>query len=179
MLGFAAPDAPAVPGRSSRTLCDEMKPAFHHYLLAHTATFSIVIGIVGAIGIMLYTLHDEGALMGEWPVIGWILLAAIPVAGIGYVVGIAFIWMILGGLAARIQGWPFTEGDEVVILAGKDRGRVTKIYEVWEPRGQVRLELGDHAKESFEDVYCAVAVTRTKNTEQAHGEQRLTRPEVE
>jgi len=156
-----------------------MKPAFHHYLLAHTAAFSITIGILGAIGIMLYTLHEEGALMGEWSVIGWILLAAIPVAGIGYVVGIVFIWMILGGIAARIQGWPFTNGDEVVILAGKNRGRVTRVYEVWEPRGQVRLELGDEARESITDVYCAVEVTRTKSTEQIVDDQSQTRHEVD
>ncbi len=143
-----------------------MKPAFHHYLLAHTAAFSIILGIIGAISLLLFTLHEEGALMAEWPVIGWIALTAIPVAGIGYIVGVVFIWSILGGIAARIQGWPFAEGDEVVILSGKNRGRVTKVYEIWEPRGQVRLELGDEAKECVTDVYCAVAVTRTRNTEQ-------------
>lgn len=138
-----------------------MKPAFHHYLLAHTATFSIIVGVVGALGLLLFTLHEEGALMGQWPLVGWIMLAAIPVAGIGCIVGMVFIWMMLSGIAAWIQGWPFSEGDEVVILAGKNRGRVAKVYEVWEPRGQVRLELGDAAKKSVTDVYCAVAVTRT------------------
>jgi hypothetical protein len=150
-------------------LGEEMKPAFHHYLLAHTATFSIIVGIVGAIGLLLFVVYKEGALMGEWPVVGWIFLTAIPVAGIGFVVGVAFIWTILGGIAARIQGWPFVEGDEVVILAGKDRGRVTKVYEVWESRGQVRLELGDEAKESLTDVYCAVAITRTNHSEHSDG----------
>jgi len=129
----------------------------------------MVIGIFGAIGLLLFTLHEEGALMGEWEVVGWIVLAAIPAAGIGYIFGAAFIWGILGGIAARIQGWPFAKGDEVVILSGKDRGRVTRIYEVWEPRGQVRLELGDKARETITDVYCAVAVTRTKNTEHGSG----------
>jgi hypothetical protein len=140
-----------------------MKPAFHNYLLAHTATFSIFTGIMGAIGSMLFLLHDEGALLLDWSLAGWILLAALPLAGIGYVIGICFIWMILGHIAARLQGWPFFEGEEVVILVGRHKGRVARIYEVWEPRGQVRLELGDAAKESVTDVYCAVAVTRANN----------------
>ena len=122
---------------------------------------------------MLFTLHIEGVLMGNWPVIGWIILAAIPIAGIGYIVGVAFIWMLLGGIAARIQGWPFEKGDEVVILTGQNRGRVTKIYEVWEPRGQVRLELGGEAKESFADVYCAVAITRAKSQNKSSQPTRL------
>jgi len=142
-------------------LPNKVNPAFHHYLLAHTATFSIIVGVIGSIGLLLLTLHEEGALVGDWLMIGWIIFIAIPVAGIGYIVGVAFIWMILGGIAAWIQGWPFSKGDEVVILSGKNRGRVAKVYAVWESRGQVRLELGDEAKESVTDVYCAVAVTRT------------------
>ena len=154
-----------------------MKPAMHHYLLAHTATISIVIGIVGALGIMLFALHEEGALIAEWPVVGWILLAAIPIAGIGYILGIVFIWTILGGIAARIQGWPFSNGDKVIILAGKHKGTVTTVYEVWEPRGQVRLELGSAAKDAVTDVLFAVAVTRTNNTEQVVADQLATRGE--
>lgn len=141
-----------------------MKPAFHHYLLAHTATFSIIIGVVGAIGLVIRFLADEGALVGEWPVVGWILLAMIPAAALGYVVGSAFIWNILAQIAARIQGWPFAEGDEVVILSGPNKDRVARIYEVWEPRGQVRLDLGEEARIAVKDVYCAVAVTRSGNT---------------
>ena len=121
-------------------------------------------GIMGALGFMLYMLNMEGALVAEWSAIGWVLLAAIPVAGIGYIIGVVFIWMLLGRIAARIQGWPFVVGEEVMILAGKHKGRIAKIYEVWEPRGQVRLELGEQEKESVNDVYCAVVVTRANVT---------------
>ena len=143
-----------------------MKPALHNYFLAHTPIYSAAIGIVGTIGMFLKALHDGGALIGDWHVIGWIVLASIPIAAIGYIIGMIFIWMMLGGVAARIQGWPFKVGEELVILAGKEKGRMAKVYDVWEPRGQVRLELGDAAKDSFKDVYCAVAVTRARNTEQ-------------
>lgn len=138
-----------------------MKVGFHHYFLAHTFSFSVVIGIAGSIGALLSTLHEEGLLMGEWPVIGWILLAAIPVAGIGYIFGCVFVWMVLGSIVGKIQGWPFTVGDEVVILTGENKGVVAKIYEVWADCGQVRVELGDEAKASVTDVYCSVTVART------------------
>jgi len=143
-----------------------MKPALHNYLLAHTATFSAAIGVLAALGLLFFTLHDEGALTTRWPMIGWIILAAIPIGAIGYIVGVVFIWMMLGGIAARIQGWPFKKEEEVVILAGKNKGTVARIYEVWECRGQVRLELGEDARKAVTDVYCAVAVTRSKTQNQ-------------
>lgn len=94
--------------------------------------------------------------------IGLIGLAVLPVVGIGYFCG-AFIRMFVGGISARIQGWPFEVGDEVIVLAGKNKGQIARVYEVWETRGQVRLDLGREAKESVEDVFCAVLVTRLRN----------------
>lgn len=143
-----------------------MKPALHHYLLAHTAICSAAMGVVGAMVVFLKLLYERGALIGDWHVVGWIVLASIPTIVTGYLIGRIFIWMMLGGVAARLQGWPFKVGDELVILAGKERGRTARVYAVWEPRGQVRLELGDKDKDSYQDVYCAVAVTRTRNTGQ-------------
>ncbi|QIF03527.1 KOW motif domain-containing protein [Roseimicrobium sp. ORNL1] len=146
---------------------EEMKPALHNRLLAYTWEFSISMGIASAIGFMLLIFHHEGALIWDWFVIGMILLTAVPTAGIGYFFGAIYIWMILGHVAARIQGAPFSKGDEVMVLSGKHKGRVTRIYQVWEPRGQIRLELGEEAKKAVTDVVCIVTVTRTRCKESA------------
>ena len=139
-----------------------MKPRFHNYLLAHTATFSMFAGIIGSIGIMLIALHGEGALIWDWEIAGWLLLTIIPVAGIGYMIGVTFIWMILGNIAAWMQGAPFSKGDEVIVLAGKHKGLVTRIHATWDTHGPVLLELGEEAgKKSISDFVCLVTVTRT------------------
>ena len=65
-------------------------------------------------------------------------------------------------MAARLQGWPFKIGDEVCILSGKHINTITRIYEVWDERGQVRLDLGEEAKNAVDDVFCAVTVCRMK-----------------
>ncbi len=147
-----------------------MKPSLHHYLLAHTANASAAIGAVGALGVLLAILHAEGVLVARVEVLIWVALAALPVAAIGWIVGIVFLWhMMLGHVAARLQGWPFAVGERVWILSGRYRDTLATVYEVWSERGQVRVELGQEAKEKVEDVFCAVAICRARNAEQVCG----------
>lgn len=145
---------------------ETMKPSPHRYVLAHTAEISMGLGVIGALAIMLVALHSQGVLIPQFGVIIWVLLASLPVAGIGYVVGLIFIWhMMLSHVAARLQGWPFAVGEKVRILSGPHKYTVTTIYAVWSERGQVRVELAPEAREKVEDVYCAVAVCRARKTE--------------
>lgn len=143
-------------------VAQEMKPALHHRLLAYAWEFSIFMGIAGAVGFMLCIFHNEGALIWDWSIVGLILLTTVPTAGIGYFMGALFIWMILGQIAARIQGSPFSKGDEVIVLSGKYKGRVTRVHAAWEPRNQVLLELGEEARRSVTDVVWVVTITRTR-----------------
>lgn len=139
------------------------KLSFIHYVLARTAGISAAIGVLGAMALLLQVLRDADALIPDTGTILWTILAAVPMAGMGWIFGMAFIWGILGRLAARVQGWPFRVGDEVCILSGKHIHTVARVYEIWEERGQVRLDLGEEAKNAVDDVFCAVAVCRTKS----------------
>ena len=118
------------------------------------------IGAVGAITLLLLALHDEGVLVADFGVWLWILIAAILAGLIGLIIGVTVIWGNLSRIAARIQGWPFKVGDEVVILTGIHKHKVGKIYEIWEERGQVRLDLGEDLKKAVKDVFCTVEVCR-------------------
>jgi hypothetical protein len=144
------------------TFCEEMKPSFAHYVLAHTAGISAGIGALGGVALLIQILRDADALIPDTATILWSIVAAVPMAAMGWVFGMAFIWKILGRLAARAQGWPFQIGDEDRILSGKRINTITRIYEIWDERGQVRLDLGEEAKNAAEDVFWAVAVCRTK-----------------
>ena len=157
-----------------------LKPLFHHYLLAHTAKISGGIGVAGALAMMVAELQSKSALTAHPGVLIWIVLAAVPMAAIGWIVGVFFLWIPLGHAAARVQGWPFAVGDHVWILSGRDRDRITTVYEVWAERGQIRVDLGPERKDKFEDVFCAVEVCRARNTDptspcsdaQNYGEER-------
>lgn len=138
-----------------------MKLSPHRYVLAHTAEISMGLGVMGALAILLVALRSRGVLIPHFEVIIWVLVASLPVAAIGYVVGLIFIWhMMLSHVAARLQGWPFAVGERVRVLSGPHKDTLTTIYEVWAERGQVRLDLGPELREKVEDVYCAVAVCR-------------------
>ncbi|NLB55461.1 MAG: hypothetical protein GX811_06810 [Lentisphaerae bacterium] len=147
----------------------KMRPAVYRYMVAHTSTFSMGMGVVIAISLTLLFLHGEGALVPDIGVWLWILVATIPAGLIGLIFGVIVIWQILLSYpAARIQGWPFKVGDEVVILTGRHKN-TTRIYEIWEERGQVRVDLGEALKQEVKDVFCAVEVCRKRNSEPAGG----------
>ena len=119
------------------------------------------LGVIGAIALMLLALHEEGALVPDIGVWLLILLAVIPTGLIGLIMGVVFIWgFFLSHIAARIQGWPFSAGDEVIVLSGAHKNTRTRIYEVWTERGQVRVDLGPELKKAVKDIFCAVEVCK-------------------
>ncbi|MGI5868874.1 MAG: hypothetical protein ACOX9C_05470 [Kiritimatiellia bacterium] len=144
----------------------EMKPAAYHYIVARTAHISMAMGVAIAIALTLFVLNAEGALVPDLGVWLWVLVAMILAGLIGLIFGVIVIWQMLLSLpAARIQGWPFRVGDEVVILTGPHKDATTTIYEIWEERGQVRVDLGEELKEEVKDVFCAVEVCRKRGNE--------------
>jgi hypothetical protein len=63
-------------------------------------------------------------------------------------------------LAARMNGAPFRIGDSVRILSGPYRDRIARVYEIWEPRDQVRLDLDADARKKVTDVFSYTQVCR-------------------
>ena len=60
----------------------------------------------------------------------------------------------------KINGAPFHNGDMVHILVGKHRGKIARVYEIWEERKEVRVDIGEQAKKDVEDVYSYTEVCR-------------------
>ena len=54
---------------------------------------------------------------------------------------------------ARLNGAPFSVGDRVRILVGPHRDRVVEIYELWDERLQVRVNLDPESKDKVKDVF--------------------------
>ena len=142
-----------------------MKPSFYNYALSHTCAFATTAGAFLALGLMLHTLQQEGVLIANLGVVVYTVIAAVPAAAIGWILGFFFLWPYLGCIASRLQGGPFHVGDPIWILVGEHRGKLTHVYDVWEERGQVRVDLGLEAKEKYTDVFCTVAICRANNNE--------------
>ena len=86
---------------------------------------------------------------------------------IGALVGSAFgtictsyCLRLLASYRAKINGGPFRKGDKVRVLGGRYRDQIGLIYEEWEVREQVRVDLGPEARHRVKDVFCSVELCR-------------------
>lgn len=97
-----------------------------------------------------------------WSIIQFIVLMSVA-ACLGAMLG-TFPGEILLGIFLRWiehrNGAPFHEGDEVIILSKRFPGRITRVYEVWAERHQVRVELDEAARRQVTDVYSYLDVCR-------------------
>ena len=86
--------------------------------------------------------------------------------GVGWFAVIIPGWLLLGPLyysQGLRNGAPYRVGDYVRVVARRQRGQVARVYEVWAERNQVRLELGEVARERVEDVFSYLEVCRESN----------------
>jgi hypothetical protein len=139
-----------------------MKPTRLHYFYAHNwpariwfglFTFGPVLLMAGALGTPPPDLLGLGAdakrylfLLG----ITWLL---------GFFGGGLLGWFILGPLyhyRAELNGYPFQTGERVQILVGAKRGRVARITEVREVRGEVCVELPESGGHNYAFAFTEV-----------------------
>ena len=118
-----------------------------------------LISVVVAIRISGFTM----AALRDWSSFLW-LVGIILISGLlGFFLAFLSGWFIFGPLyfdRGRKNGAPFTVGDRVHILVGVHRDAVVRVYEVWESRNQVRVELGDQEKKSVTDVFSYYQICR-------------------
>ena len=77
-------------------------------------------------------------------------------------------WFILGTLyhyRAEFNGYPFRPGDHVEILVGANRGRVVQVVEVWDWRGNLRVDLGEFARPGARTYFHFAQVIRADDAE--------------
>ncbi len=103
-------------------------------------------------------------LLGHW--LNVVLFAGILALAwvTGWLAAIIPCWFIFGPIyfgQARDNGAPYRIGDQVrVLVTGRHRGQVARVRDVWECRGQVRLDLGEEAAKRWEDVFSDYEVYR-------------------
>jgi hypothetical protein len=128
-----------------------MKPSRIQYFFAKNWPAKIWLGAfggvftVGAARVVVPAIRSEHL---GWGTISY--LVVIPSAlVVGVLLGFLTAFPVLYPLyswRAKLNGAPFQRGDVVEILVGEHRGKRAQIYELWDERGQVRVDLGKAAK---------------------------------
>ena len=111
-------------------------------------------------------LNPDRTLFSAWQE----LAAFIGIAAAGLVISILIAGMAAGvfvapinRIQARLNGAPFKPGDRVLILAGRYRGRIGRVYSEWQGE-TIRVDVGDEASKTFDDVFGQYQVERVANS---------------
>jgi len=75
------------------------------------------------------------------------------------------IWVPFYRLAIKRHGAPFHPGDMVQVLRGQHKGEALRVYDVWNERDKVRLDIGDKEKKDVTDVFSFMSVKKIKESE--------------
>jgi hypothetical protein len=87
-------------------------------------------------------------------------LAVMLLGGIGgALLPYQFLWHTILSLRRR-RGEEIVRGCHVRILRGVHQGKVVRVYDIWDSRGQVRVDLGDEAKRAVTDVFMSYELKR-------------------
>jgi len=123
----------------------------------------------GVIGVA--TLSFLYGRMGNFEIrwgLGVAIIASIAAAyAAGSLIGTIFFGIILHEPFRRIQGAPFKVGDQVIILKGPRKNKITEVYEVWYPRMQVRVRLTDDEAKGAADAYSDYEIMKIKQPNQS------------
>jgi hypothetical protein len=127
-----------------------MKPTRVHYFYAQNwpGWIWIVVFPVLSVALMAIGLGRPPEMVG----LDADAKAYLVLLGIALVLGICVAALlgpfILGPLyhyRAEVNGYPYRPDDRVEILVGANRGRVVRVVEVWDWRGDLRVDLGEFA----------------------------------
>jgi hypothetical protein len=142
-----------------------MQPPRLQYVLAHT--FGIVTGTSALLVAALFTKLLWSQLVSPGT-ITWLVFVQLIALMLGWVLGLLVLAMfgpLVLRFILRIKGGPFQSGEWVYILSGSHRDRIVRIYQLWDERGQVRVDLGEQAKQDFTDVFSCLAICRASEPE--------------
>ena len=148
-----------------------MKPTRMQYIFAGDWPCRIVLTVITTVITVLLPLAVISGVPTPEEYSGWLNLLI--VAGfflislpIGFLSSLVIGWpiiCILYGIRAKINGAPFHKGDLVHILVGSHRDRIVRVYEIWESRNQVLVELGAKEKEEVKDVFSFGAICKEQD----------------
>src|SRR5687768_12468518 len=127
-----------------------MLTVFGNFVRAHLFAFSSGIPAL-ALG-LIYGLFIAGQLNFE----PFDLIALCATASLGFMLGALVIypivWRLLQAHLTKLNQ-AIELNSSVQILCGPHRNKIARVYEVWESRGQARVDLGRESQQMASDVF--------------------------
>jgi hypothetical protein len=132
-----------------------VKPTFRHYLVASDwLPFSFqLIWSAFVVGMVVWKIQPSADSFTQ----PWDILAIGMAVGIAVLVGMCTFllpaWLVFGPMyyhQSLLNGAPFVPGDKVMILAGPQRGRISRVYKLGQ-HGVPRVEMGETERLRFSD----------------------------
>jgi hypothetical protein len=120
-------------------------------------------GVVTVPALVCWSAHPLPWVLSHW--LNAALFAGLLVLAwaVGWFAALIPAWFLLGPLyygQGLDNGAPYQVGDYIRVLSRRYRGRVVRVYELWAERQQVRVELGEAARERVEDMFSYFEVCR-------------------
>jgi hypothetical protein len=131
------------------------RPHAFQYFFAHSTKIAPACGALGLATWIAVSLDGISLLL---------VLSMVPALMLGALLGLMFLHPVFHLFCGFLNGAPYRNGDAVYILVGPHRGRVATLYDVWSPRQQVRVDLGEQARREVKDVFDDLEVCRVKWT---------------
>ena len=149
-----------------------MKPTIAQRFFAWWWPMQIWFGLFPLFGFFLAiaVCRPTFSMFRDWQYVLLFVLAIIVAPVLFFLLGVLISFPIIGSIFyARelANGGPFKVGDTVYIIAGKHKGKVTKVYSQWQG-SSVRLEIGEKEKETFKDIFGSVCLLRVNESEPEH-----------
>ena len=129
-----------------------MKPGFPNYLGAQAIPLAAHGGGIIALAQAAWLCRPNFEPPLQAWIVGQTLVALAAAYLLGMILGTMLLWPFLRLWARKMNGGPFTLHDRVLILAGRHKGRIASIYELWPTRAEVRVDLGGEERKNITDV---------------------------
>jgi len=143
-----------------------MKPTRSQYVLAHSPAICICAGALALAVFVGWKLLESPTLLLDTSFLSWFIVETLVSLALGVILSGLFISPFVCTLAGKLNGAPFQVGDLVQILTGEHRDRIARVYEVWEERRQLRIELSEQEGKDVTDVFDYFQICRVQNSDQ-------------
>ena len=149
-----------------------MKPKVTNVICAYPMLLSWLIGAAVLDTLVVFAIagHSSWSVLIAPTLLGSVAFALVPATLLGWFLGMFTCWPFVSRICTRYNGAPFAVGEDVVILGGRCRGTVTKIYETTKGQGGqtlLKLDIGQEMKETHLDLYDEYSITRATKGEQS------------
>ena len=145
-----------------------MKPNRTQYVLAQSPSICICAGALALAVFVGWKLLQSPASLFDISFLFWFVVEILISLALGVLLSGLFISPFVCTLAGKLNGSPFQVGDLVQILTGEHRDRIARVYDVWDERRQLRIELGEQECKDVTDVFDYFQICRVQDSESGH-----------